>query len=167
MAGRSHGGFMARVALVGMASMWCVPAAASPGEGAGRSAGEEAVLACRGVAGQAEQLACFRRASEALAAEQAPAPRPFGAPRPRPLRAAKAAEVRQVTMRLVAMRDPGDGRVVFDFDDGSTWRESEPDPVSGALRAGQSVTLEHGVLDGYLLDIPGRASVHVTRARGS
>jgi hypothetical protein len=149
-------------------------AAAQAGRGSGAV---EAVLACRTVEDKASQLACFRVASDRLAAEQAaepttPPPPPSGPPRvfgvrpARPPRAARPPEVRQVSVKLRGLSDPGDGRIVFDFDDGSTWREIDPDSVAGGLRLGEAVTLEKGLLGSYFLNIPGRASVKITRLRG-
>lgn len=160
--------------------------AADPGPATGpreRSPAAAAVIACRDLAGPARRLACFMAASAALAAEQGPAPAtetartqfappaagpsppppPFGARAPKPPRAVKPRPIRQVTMKLISFSDPGDGRVVFAFDDGSTWREIEPASVAGALKPGESVVLERGLLGSTLLDIPGRASVKVSR----
>lgn len=147
-----------------------------------RSPAAAAVIACRDLSGSARRLACFMAASAALAAEQGPAPPtetartqsappaagpspppPFGARAPKPPRAVKPRPIRQVTMKLISFSDPGDGRVVFAFDDGSTWREIEPASVAGALKPGESVVLERGLLGSTLLDIPGRASVKVSR----
>ncbi len=141
-----------------------------------RTTAIEAVLACRGVEPADRQLTCFRAASDLLAAERTsmrppPAPMtpeiPFGA-RPAPLtRAAKPHEVRQVTLRLTSINDPGDGRMVFGFADGSIWREIEAEPTGGSLKPGQQITLEKGALGSYFLDIKGRASIRVARERGS
>jgi hypothetical protein len=158
-----------------LALPWPAAAVAEP---PGGSPAVAAVLACRSIKNRANQLACFREASDQLAAERSPdgvasasppppeTPRAFGLRPPPAARAVRPRAVRSVTVKFGGMNDPGDGRVVFYFDDGSAWREIEPDPVAGALIAGQTVTLEKGLLGSYFLDIPGRASVKVARLRG-
>jgi hypothetical protein len=169
------------LALAGVVLVWCGPESAAPHSAGGPSlsAGVEAVLACRTVFDPASQLTCFQKASETLAAEYArpatqqasappPAPRPFGAPRPQPLRdEARPVEADRITVKVVAMDDRGDGRIVFRFDDGSTWAEIDAEPVAGSLRVGQSVTIRHGVISGFELDIPGRSFVRVRRLGGN
>jgi hypothetical protein len=192
MVRKALGQLNSHVIVAGLALLWCGPvaaAAAQPASGANTSAGVNAVLACQAITDPAEQLACFQKASQALAGEKAagvakvaaaapaeaappPKPRPFGAPRPPPIRAPKIEKARKaekvegvdrLTVKVVAMHDRGDGRWVFKFDDGSTWLESEAESLAGSLRVGQTVTLERGLISGFTMDIHGRSSVRVTR----
>lgn len=159
----------------GLIGLWLVFAATTPAAAEGRSPGAAAVLACRSVTDPAQQLACFRTASDTLAAEQPPAPVaaapakrvPFGAPRPRPVRAPKAERDESVTVKVLSFGDRGDGRAVFHFDDGSTWVQTQSDEsVAGSLRVGDTVTLRRGALGGYRLEIPGRSFIRVARMGG-
>jgi hypothetical protein len=153
--------------LVGLASGGPVFAQAAP------SAAVKAVLACRHIEDKAQQLDCFLSTTKTLE-QESPSPkvvaeekpRPFGLPRA-PVRKVKAPEVKQVKLTLTSLSDAGDGRMIFTFDDGSTWRELEPDSVAGALKPGQAVMIERGMLGSYLLDVPGRATVRVKRDRGT
>ncbi len=144
------------------------------------SPGEAAVLECRALTNPAQQLACFRKGSDVLAAERsgsaapkdeaaAPPPaakRPFGAPA---LRLARKPKVQSedrgsLKVKVLSYADRGDGRVIFSFDDGSRWVQTENDQsVAGSLKAGDSATLRHGIFSGYILDIPGRAFIRVAR----
>jgi len=167
-------------ALATLFWVWCTGAAQA---GQPPSPGAAAILACRTLTNDAQQLACFRQASERLAEEHArpdqaaeaklsvamtPQPRPFGAPRPRPAPAARAKEADSLSVKVLSFADRGDGRVLFRFDDGSTWVETQTDePVAGSLRVGQSVTLRRGLFGGYILDIPGRSFVRVARVGGA
>jgi len=166
----------ALIALLG----WSAAAVASPGESQ-RSAAVDAVLACRGIDEPSRQLDCFRKAADGLYDQQAggklvvidkdkvaAAKRGlfgFGGAPAQPT--VKAPEIKQVTVKLVSLSDRGDGRLVFSFDDGSTWRETEPAPIGHALRPGQSVVIERGVLGGYFLDVSDRIAVRVARDRGA
>jgi hypothetical protein len=138
-----------------------------------RPAGVDAVLACRAIRPDKAELACFRRAAAMLADPSAatappsalPAkPLAFGA-RPRPVKAERVAQPRQATLVVKSVGDLGDGRAIFTFTDGSTWRETDPDPILGAVRPGQNVVIEKGMLGGYLLDLPHRSVIHVVRMR--
>jgi hypothetical protein len=134
----------------------------------------QAVLACRSIADDAAQLACFRRAAEALAAPSAetqqaaaaPPPAPFGARAPRPPKPPKSAQVRRITLKLVSLSNPGDSHAVLVFADGSVWREIDTAPLAGSLQPGQTVQIEKGALGSYLLDVPHSAAVHVRRLKG-
>jgi hypothetical protein len=145
------------------------------GSAAGASPEIDAVLACRTITDDAAQLACFRRAADALAAPsadteaaaRAPAtPTPFGARPPRPARPPKSAQLRQITLKLVSLSDPGDGHAVLVFSDGSVWREIDAAPLAGSLQPGQTVQIEKGALGSFLLDVPHAAAVHVRRLKG-
>ena len=184
---RSRGGLRPYAALAGLALVWC---GSTPAAAQSRSPGAAAVLACRTLADPAQQLACFRKASDTLAAEQptkaqqsaaigpetaAPAPekRPFGAPKPRPVRTARAKPKAKVdgedslTVKVLSFADRGDGRVIFTFDDGSTWVQTQSDEsIAGSLRVGDTVTLRRGLLSGFILDIPGRSFIRVARVGG-
>jgi hypothetical protein len=148
-----------------------------------RAAGVEAVLACRSVKHDKAQLACFRRAAAMLgeapaaappaetaaatpssAPPAAPAPVPFGARPPR-VEAKGPPPVRQVSLTVKSVGDLGDGRAIMTFTDGSTWRETDPDPLLGAVRPGQVVVIAKGALSGYLLELPHRSVIHVVRMR--
>ena len=177
MAKRSCGGLGPFLALAGVALAWCGP---GPAAAQSRSPGEAAVLACRTLADPAQQLACFRKASDTLAAEQpakapqeaaAPAPekRPFGTPRPHPVRTAKAKpkDEESLKVKVLSFSDRGDGRVVFQFDDGSTWVQTQSDEsIAGSLKVGDTVTLRRGLLSGFIMDIPGRSFIRVARVGG-
>jgi hypothetical protein len=177
---------MIRPAIGGLALILAAAGTTGAQETATTS-GVAAVLACRTVRPDKAQLACFRRAADALASEPAPAPGPpdvqsqtqaqtrvqatpprpppFGlhAPRPKPVQTAQS----RVTLKLVSVSDRGDGRAVMTFDDGSTWIEIDADPIVRALRPGESLTIQKGALGSYLLDLPHRSAVHVRRAKGS
>ncbi len=185
MAERSRAGLRLYAAS---AALVLIAGGSAPAAAQGRSPGAAAVLACRPLADPAQQLACFRAASEVLAAEQpgkgpppeavaqetappAPVKRPFGAPKPRPVRTAKAkpraAGEESLTVKVLSFADRGDGRVVFQFDDGSTWVQTQSDePVAGSLRVGDTVTLKRGLFSGFILQIPGRSFVRVARVGG-
>jgi len=177
MAKRSSGGLGPYMALAGVALVWCGPGLAAAQI---RSPGETAVLACRTVTDPAQQLTCFRKASDTLAAEQpakvsqeaaAPAPekRPFGTPRPHPVRTVKAKpkEEESLKVKVLSFADRGDGRVVFQFDDGSTWVQTQSDEsIAGSLKIGDTVTLRRGIFSGFIMEIPGRSFVRVARMGG-
>ncbi len=151
-----------------------------------RAPGVDAVLACRSVKGDKAQLACFRRAAALLgdaaanptvtptpmtseptastASEPPPKTAPFGARAPRVV-AKGPPPVRRVSLTVRSVGDLGDGRAILTFTDGSTWRETDPDPLLGAVRPGQVVVIEKGALGGYLLDLPHRSVIHVVRMR--
>jgi hypothetical protein len=148
------------------------------GVASAQTGGVDAVLACRDVRGDKAQLACFRRAANALAhapaaapsetnqaqatAPAAPAPRPFGAPAPHVRR---DADSHSVVLRVRSIGDLGDGRAILNFEDGSSWVETEAEPISSAVKPGQAVTLEKGMLGGYFLDLSHRALIHIKRLR--
>jgi len=175
-----HGGtrrFIAIIALI-------VACGATPGAAQTRSPGIAAVLACRSMLDATQQLTCFQKASETLAAEQngrsspsegsgqetaAPVKRPFGAPKTQVARAAKpkAKDQDSLKVRVLSLTDRGDGRVAFRFDDGSTWVQTQSDEsVEGSLKVGDEVTLRHGLFSSYMLEIRGRSSIHVKRVGG-
>ena len=163
MAERLCGGLRPGVALVGLALVWC---GAAPATAQTRSLGAAAVLACRALADPAKQLACFRKASEVLAAEKTA---PEQAAKPRPIRAAKAKtkDEDSLTVKVLSFADRGDGRVVFQFDDGSTWVQTQSDEsIAGSLRVGDTVTLRRGMFSGFIMDIPGRSFIRVARVGG-
>lgn len=137
------------------------------------------VLACQSVRPDKAQLACFRRAADALA--QAPAsaadaagpaksllpqmaPAPFGI-RPARRRSERMAQAHSVTMVVKSTGDMGDGRAILNMEDGSSWIETESEPVLDAVKPGTAVTIERGALGGYLLDLPHRSVIRVRRLK--
>jgi hypothetical protein len=169
--------------LIAAAAMLFVLALCGKAMAQDTAAGVDAVLACRSVKPDKAQLACFRRAAALLFAAPAagptaapaemaasapppPSPKPvaFGARPPR-VKAKGPPPVRQVSLTVRSVGDLGDGRAILTFTDGSTWRETDPDPLLGAVRPGQVVVIEKGALGGYLLDLPHRSVIHVVRMR--
>lgn len=141
--------------------------------------GVQAVLACQDVKGDKAQLACFRHAAKLLAehpaagpapegstaqAVQAPAPVPFGAPPPRAPRD-RSAEARSAELVVRSMGDLGDGRAILNLADGSSWVETEAEPITSAVKRGDKVRLEKGALGGYLLVLPHRSAIRIRRLR--
>jgi hypothetical protein len=141
--------------------------------------GVQAVLACQSVKGDKAQLACFRQAAKLLTQEpeanpqsqaataetvEALPPRPFGAPPPRVHREAPAEE-RSAMLVVRSIGDLGDGRAILNLADGSSWVETEPEPITSAVKPGDSVRLEKGVLGGYLLVLPHRSVIRMRRLR--
>lgn len=152
-------------------------AAAQAGNAPASASGVQAVLACQSVRGDKAQLACFRSAAKLLAQEpaaspqaepaqtaEAPPPRPFGAPAPR-VRAQQLAEAHAAVLVVRSIGDLGDGRAILNLGDGSSWVETEPEPITSAVKPGDSVRLEKGVLGGYLLVLPHRSVIRMRRLR--
>jgi hypothetical protein len=145
--------------------------AAQSGEAPASSSGVNAVIACQSVRGDKAQLACFRQAAKLLAQEPAPAqtaeappPRPFGAPPPR-VRRDRQADDRSAVLVVRSIGDLGDGRAILNLADGSSWIETEAEPITSAVKPGDSVRLEKGALGGYLLDLPHRSAIRIRRLR--
>ncbi|HSZ50242.1 MAG TPA: hypothetical protein VK801_01610 [Caulobacteraceae bacterium] len=157
-------GFAAAVTAPGLVS-------AQSGEALTSTGGVQAVLACQSVRGDKAQLACFRRAAKLLTQEpaptqsaEAPPPRLFGAPPPR-LRHDRPADDRDATLVVRSIGDLGDGRAILNLADGSSWVETEAEPITSAVKAGDSVRLEKGALGGYLLVLPHRSAIRIRRLR--
>jgi hypothetical protein len=164
-------GFTAAVAGPGLA--------AQSGDAPASQSGVQAVLACQSVKGDKAQLACFRRAAKLLTQEpaaspqaetapaptaEAPPPRPFGAPPPR-APPDRQAEARAAMLVVRSIGDLGDGRAILNLADGSSWVETEPEPIISAVKPGDTVRLEKGVLGGYLLVLPHRSVIRMRRLR--
>jgi hypothetical protein len=164
-------GFTAAVAGPGLA--------AQSGDAPASQSGVQAVLACQSVRGDKAQLACFRRAAKLLAQEpagspqavaaptqtaEAPPPRPFGAPPPR-VRPDRQAEAHAAVLVVRSTGDLGDGRAILNLTDGSSWVETEAEPITSAIKPGDSVRLEKGALGGYLLVLPHRSAIRIRRLR--
>ena len=137
------------------------------------------VLACRSVRPEMAQLACFRRAADALVQERAStadgagiaeaplalsSPAPFGMP-PTRRRSGRMVLPHSVTLVVKSIGDLGDGRAILTMEDGSSWVETESEPLLGAVKPNAAVTIERGALGGYLLDLPHRAVIRVRRLR--
>jgi hypothetical protein len=141
--------------------------------------GADQVIACRGVRPDKAQLACFRRAADALVQAASPAteaagpaepplersaPAPFGT-RPIRRRSERMTQPHSATMVVKSIGDLGDGRAILTMEDGSSWVETESEPLLGAVKPGTAVTIERGALGGYLLDLPHRAVIRVRRLK--
>jgi glucose/arabinose dehydrogenase len=131
----------------------------------------QAVLACQSVKGDKAQLACFRRAAKLLTQEPAASPQAETAPAPTaeapPPRAPpdRQAEARAAMLVVRSIGDLGDGRAILNLADGSSWVETEPEPIISAVKPGDTVRLEKGVLGGYLLVLPHRSVIRMRRLR--
>lgn len=167
--------------VVGFAAAMGAPglAAAQSTEPSPDRNGVQAVLACQSVRGDKAQLACFRRAAKRLAQEpeasplaaaapaqtaEASPPGPFGAP-PHRVRRDRPAEERSAMLVVRSIGDLGDGRAILNLADGSSWVETEAEPITSAVKPGDSVRLEKGVLGGYLLVLPHRSVIRMRRLR--
>ena len=131
--------------------------------GVAAAADTGAVLACRSVAEAEARLACFDRASAALAGEGAAgtaapsivsappsAPGPdFGLPA-KPIGSAAAA----LAARVVSVDRDTLNRRVFALDNGQVWRQLEPAPLSG-LREGAAVEIAESGYGGFRLRVDG------------
>ena len=156
-------GFTAAVAGPGLA--------AQSGDAPASQSGVQAVLACQSVKGDKAQLACFRRAAKLLTQEPAASPQAETAPAPTaeapPPRAPpdRQAEARAAMLVVRSIGDLGDGRAILNLADGSSWVETEPEPIISAVKPGDTVRLEKGVLGGYLLVLPHRSVIRMRRLR--
>jgi hypothetical protein len=153
-------------------------AAAQSKEAPATGGGVQAVLACQSVRGDEAQLACFRRAAKLLSEEpstnpsseaatqtaEAPPPRQFGALPPR-VRRDRQADDRSAVLVVRSIGDLGGGRAILNLADGSSWVETEAEPITSAVKSGESVRLEKGALGGYLLVLPHRSAIRVRRLR--
>jgi hypothetical protein len=154
-------------------------AAAQTGEAPVSQSGVQAVLACQSVRGDKAQLACFRRAAKLLTEQSAagpqtavasapaassPPPRPFGAP-PKRERPDRPAEAHAAVLVVRSIGDLGDGRAILNLADGSSWVETDAEPITSTVKPGDSVRLEKGVLGGYLLVLPHRSAIRIRRLR--
>jgi hypothetical protein len=167
--------------VLGFAAAMAAPemAIAQSGDASASPSGVQAVLACQSVRGDKAQLACFRRAARLLVQEpapvgqmetapaqtaEAPPPHAFGAPSPR-VRHQEPAEARAAVLVVRSIGDLGDGRAILNLADGSSWVETEPEPITSAVKPGDGVRLEKGVLGGYLLVLPHRSVIRMRRLR--
>ena len=95
---------------------------------------------------------------------ESPPPRPFGAP-PKRERPDRPAEAHEAVLVVRSIGDLGDGRAILNLADGSSWVETDAEPITSTVKPGDSVRLEKGVLGGYLLVLPHRSAIRIRRLR--
>lgn len=156
------------------------PAAAQTAEASARAPLLESLLACRGVAGEPERLACFDRAAAAFdTAERAgevtvvdqqiasqTRTRLFGlnldsANLFTGLR--QTAPVNAIETALTSARQGRDGAWVFVLADGSTWRQIDQERLTARATPGSTVRIRRGAMGSFLLSVNGSRSVRARR----
>lgn len=149
----------------------------------------EALMSCRSLTADAERLACFDRASGALAAAEAGGAlvvvdrakvesvrrQAFGfsipsiadlAPRVRPESAAAPKEeetLSQIEAVVAAARLGRDGKWILSLDSGAVWRQTDTETVLRDPRAGSRVVIRAAALGSFLLSVDGQRSFRARR----
>jgi hypothetical protein len=77
---------------------------------------------------------------------------------------ARPQKLTKIEARIVGLALTGEGRTLFTLDDAQVWRqiEADGDPLA---KLGDSVTISHGLLGSYWLQLKSRRGCKVTRVR--
>jgi len=73
--------------------------------------------------------------------------------------------IRSITARVTGVGTTSDGRMIYDLDDGQTWRELVADGEAPPIRSGERVQISRGWLDSYWLETPSCRGCKVERLR--
>lgn len=173
--------------LAFLVGVFCSSAAAA----ASPTGALEALLDCRALKGDAERLACFDRASAALAQAEAGGAvvvmdrakveavrrQAFGfsipsiadlMPRVRTgAGSAAAAEpepsLRQIEASVASARLGRDGKWVLTLDNGAVWRQTDTESLLREPRPGSRVVIKAAALGSYLMSVDGQRSFRARR----
>lgn len=139
------------------------------------------LLACRDVAGEAERLQCFDKATANVAAAaarndvyvvdrsqmQATRRSLFGLPLPRLNIFSDSSDDKEAVTRLEGVvqsaSQGGDGNWLIRLADGSVWRQSDGVPLGFLPKSGQKVVINRAAFGSYKMSIDGRAGVRARR----
>ena len=169
-----------RPAILILAVAFGAPLAAHAADKPAASAPQfHAVLDCRKVADNAARLACYDSAAakmgeaethgEIVVIDRAQASaahrEAFGLPIPSLsfiTRALKPDEVYRVDGVVDSVRADANGRWTFALEGGAVWRQISGD-LNNAPRHGSKVSIRHGSLDSFLMNVDGQPSIKVHR----
>ena len=73
--------------------------------------------------------------------------------------------ISSITARVTGLGATSDGRVIYDLDDGQTWRELEADGEAPPVKSGDRVQISRGWLDSYWLETASGRGCKVERLR--
>jgi len=167
--------------ILGLAAMLALPAAASAKDETphDRAPAFQGVLNCRGIADNAQRLACYDAAAakmgeaethgEIVVIDRAQASaahrEAFGLHVPSlsfVTRALRPEEVNRIEGVVDTAHADANGFWTFELDGGAIWRQ-----ISGELwrppRHGSKVSIRRGSLDSYLMNVDGQPSIKVHR----
>ena len=73
--------------------------------------------------------------------------------------------ISSITARVTGLGATSDGRIIYDLDDGQTWRELEADGEAPPVKSGDRVQISRGWLDSYWLETASGRGCKVERLR--
>jgi len=71
----------------------------------------------------------------------------------------------EIRTRIAELRRQGDGRLVFELDNGQVWLQAEPPSQSLQVKAGDAVVIRRAAMGSFLLVTEQRRSTRVRRTR--
>jgi hypothetical protein len=152
---------------------WLAVALAVAAAAAGAAVDESALEACRAERDDARRLACYDRVIDGTTVEAPPVPaKPedrFG--REKSIAYEERQRARRVTESigelnaLVAeIQTRSDGLMTISLDNGQVWRQNRPDSQF-RLKVGDTVRIQPGVLNSFLMSGPTKRSTRVSRVK--
>ena len=176
---------MTRHRLLFAAFLALLPASAAIGQARSEAPARpelfEALVRCRAITEDAARLNCFDAAAAALqaAAERRDVVvidrgqvresrrRLFGLALPRlPIFGGgddDAEEISSIESNVTSAHQVEFGRWVVRLEDGSTWVQTDNNPIAGRPRSGQPVRVNRGALGSYMMRVNGQPGVRVRR----
>lgn len=72
-------------------------------------------------------------------------------------------EVSELTATLASARKMGNGRFIFELDDGARWIQTESSPGYKKYKAGDTIVISKGALGSYKAKVEGKRAIRVRR----